>query len=399
MARETYDWSTDYSDEQSAGSSTFTSGSGDTVDIEVSQPDPGNDYTQNGSGFETRMQGGTTDGHFVMEVNHSDNTDTVSTVIDFSNNTATASDSVTDPSFTLFDLDSPANANYQDQVTILAYDADGNLLAVTLTPVDSSVVSVSGSTATAILGAGSGGSMGGNVMDSSTEGNVAVSISGDVSQIVIVYSNGPSADSNPIQQQIGFGDLSFDLEPAVICFVRGSRILTTKGEVAVEDLKVGDLIATADHGACPLRWVGNKRVSGRGNLAPVRFETDAIGNKRPLFLSPQHRVVMSGWMAEYYAGYNEVLATARHLINGKNIRQIEMNEVEYYHLMFDRHEVIFAENAACESLFISEMSLRGMGPDGRHEIDTLFPELLTNPQLFGHTVRPCLREYEARFVA
>ncbi len=399
MARETYDWSTDYSDEQSAGTSTYTSGSGDTVEITVSQPDPGGDYTQNGSGFETRMQGGTTDGHFVMEVNHSNNTDTVSTTIDFRNNSATASDSVTDPSFTLLDLDSPSNAGYQDQVTILAYDASGNLLPVTLTPVNSSVVSVSGSTATAILGAGSGGSMGGNVMDSSTEGNVAVSISGDVSQIVIVYSNGSLADSNPIQQQIGFGDLSFDLQPTAICFARGSRILTAEREVAVEDLKIGDMIATADHGLCPLRWVGKRSISGRGRLAPVRFETNAIGNKRPLLLSPQHRIVLSGWKAEYYAGASEVLATAKHLINGKDIRQVEVDEIEYHHLMFDRHEVIFAEGAACESLFVSEMSLKGMGPEGRSEIETLFPGITNNPNRFGSTARLCLRNYETRFVA
>ena len=197
MAVETYDWSTSYTDEQSGGTTTFTSTSGDTLNVTVSQPDPLGRYVNNGDGFETDTQGGQSSGHLQMEVDYSSNTTTTSTVIDFANNTATGEDSVSDLSFTLYDLDSPASGNYQDQVTIYAYDANGNLLPVTLTAVDSGVVSVSGSTATAILGAGTGGSQPGNVDASSTEGNVQVQISGDVSQLVIVYGDGPSAKSNP----------------------------------------------------------------------------------------------------------------------------------------------------------------------------------------------------------
>ena len=132
-------------------------------------------------------QGGLTGGQFEMFANFSNRSQTVSTTIDFANDTASASNSVSNLTFTLTDLDSPNNGGYQDQITILAYDINGNLLPVTLTAADSSVVSVTGSTATAIVGGGSSSS--GNVNASSGEGNLQVSVTGDVAQLVIVYGN------------------------------------------------------------------------------------------------------------------------------------------------------------------------------------------------------------------
>lgn len=397
MVQETYDWSTAYSDEDDGTTTTFTSGSGDTVDISVSQPDPGGYYSDGGDGFETGTQGGDSSGHFVMGTDQSTNIATNTTTIDFSSNSATGADSVTDPSFTLYDLDSPTSASYQDQVTILAYDSDGNLLPVTLTATDPSVVDIDGSTATAILGAG--GNDRGNVDSSSSEGNVEVSITGDVSQIVIVYGNGSLSDSDPAYQHIGISDLTFDLQTAVIFFTRGTRILTSKGEVPIEDLAPGDLVMTADRGMQPLRWLGVARISGKGKTAPVRFAAGTIGNQQELLVSPQHRVMLSGWKPDMISGHDEVLVTAKHLVNGNDIIQTELDEVEYYHLMFDHHEIVFAEGAPCESLFISRMSLKGMSQDERDEISLLFPDLYNNPKLFGDTARPCLREFETRLVA
>ena len=399
MAVETYDWSTGYTDEQSGGTTTFTSASGDTLNITVSQPDPYGRYVNNGDGYEADTQGGQTSGHFQMEVDYASNATTTSTTIDFASNTATGEDSVSDLSFTLYDLDSPASGNYQDQVTIYAYDAGGNLLPVTLTATDPSVVSVSGSTATAILGAGTGGSQPGNVDATSTEGNVQVQISGDVAQLVIVYGDGPSAKANPTSQQIGIGDMSFSMTPAAICFARGTMILTPDGEKPVEDLTIGDLVMTADAGAQPLQWIGQKTVNGNKMLAPIRFTKGSIGNARDLLLSPQHRVVLDDWRVEYYTGHTETLVPAKSMVNGTTIRVEPVDSVEYFHLMLNRHEILFANGSACESLFLSQETLRGMGPEGRLEIRTLFPEIYHAPRLFGKTARPCLKQHEIMMVA
>ncbi len=394
MAQETYDWSTDYSDEQSGTTTTFTSSTLETVDVTVSQPDPNGWYRTNRDGFETNStMGGDNTGYFEMGVNYPNASSTVTTTISFANNTESGADSVTDVSFTLYDIDSTSSASFQDQVTVLAFDVDGNPLTVTLTAVNSSVVTISGATATAVPGAGSGPS--GSVAASSTEGNVNVSISGEVASIQIVYGNGPSVQANPANQAIGFGDLSFDLVPPVVCFARGTRIRTMNGETPIEELRVGDLVVTADSGLQPLRWIGHRQVAAHSQLAPIRFEAGAIGNMRPLALSPKHRVLLSGWKAELLFGELEVLATAAHLVNGTSIVQAKQDVIEYFHIMFDAHQVVFAEGAPCESLFASDLSIGAVGSGAQGEIEAILGGAQQDYQMFGETARLCLKRHEA----
>ena len=198
---------------------------------------------------------------------------------------------------------------------------------------------------------------------------------------------------------IGISNLSFDMLPAGICFTRGTMIQTETSESPVEDLKIGDLVMTADNGPQSISWIGSRAIKGMGQLAPVRFAKNAIGNLRPLLVSPNHRMIVNGWRSELAFGCDEVLVAAKYLINHTTISQVQQDEVEYFYIMFDRHEVIFAEGAACESLFLSAASLKGMGLNGQEEIRTLFPELFKMPRLYGDTARLCLRDFEARLVA
>ena len=276
---------------------------------------------------------------------------------------------------------------------MLAFDEDGNALTVTLTAVNSSVVTISGATATAVPGAGSGPS--GSVAASSTEGNVNVSISGEVASIQIIYGNGPLSQADPANQAIGFSDLTFDLVPPVVCFARGTRIRTVNGETPIEALRVGDMVVTVDNGLQPVRWIGHRRVAAHNQLAPIRFETGAIGNTRPLALSPKHRVLLSGWKAELLFGELEVLATASHLINGRTIVQAKQDEVDYFHVMFDAHQVIYAEGAPCESLFATDRSIGSVGSDAQREIAAIFGTAAEDYQMFGDTARLCLKRHEA----
>ena len=51
--------------------------------------------------------------------------------------------------------------------------------------------------------------------------------------------------------------------------------------------------------------------------------------------------------------------------------------VEYFHLLFDRHEVIVANGAETESLYTGPEALKLVSQAARAEILTLFPELAT----------------------
>ncbi|MGD9916433.1 MAG: Hint domain-containing protein [Paenirhodobacter sp.] len=143
------------------------------------------------------------------------------------------------------------------------------------------------------------------------------------------------------------------------CFVAGTRILTPAGERPVEWLRPGDEVVTQDAGARPILWVGSRSVAGTGAGAPVRFAPGAVGNRRALLVSQQHRMLVTGWQAELHCGASEVLVAAKHLVNGTTIRLMPCATVSYHHLMLDAHHLLTAEGAASESFFPGDTILEG----------------------------------------
>ncbi|MGB5559992.1 MAG: Hint domain-containing protein [Paracoccaceae bacterium] len=160
------------------------------------------------------------------------------------------------------------------------------------------------------------------------------------------------------------------------CFAAGTRIATVRGEVAVEDLRVGDVVQTMDSGLRPIRWIGRRAMRGTGDFAPIRFKAGAVGNVRDLVVSPMHRVLVRGWRAELYFGDTEVLVPAKHLVDGDQVVIDPVAEVEYFHILFDQHEVIFSDGAPTESFYPGEQILRG-DAEVRQELEALFPELFS----------------------
>jgi hypothetical protein len=162
--------------------------------------------------------------------------------------------------------------------------------------------------------------------------------------------------------------------PPIPCFVAGTLIFTAEGARPVESLQPGDLILTRDSGMRPLRWIGKVTVDGRGRFAPVRFMAGSYGNTRPLLVSPNHRMLVTGWRAEIHFGDREILVPAKALLNGDTVCVQPCDQVTYVHLLMDRHEVIFAEGAATETLHPGDYLMAGASSTSA-EILELFPEL------------------------
>ena len=207
---------------------------------------------------------------------------------------------------------------------------------------------------------------------------------------------GPGFDP-PRDQQFAFNNFPSD-PPAFPCFAAGTLIDTADGPRAVETLRPGDQVRTADHGFQPLRWIGQRRVSGRGKLAPILIKAGALDNSRDLLVSPHHRMLVRGWQAEMYFGDPEVLVAAKHLINHSTILPCPMAQVTYVHLAFDRHEVIFAEGCPSESLHLASEALATLDHDALAELESIFPEL-DWPRPRRETARACLRAWEGALVA
>ncbi len=135
-------------------------------------------------------------------------------------------------------------------------------------------------------------------------------------------------------------------ETSVPCLAAGTRVTTAHGDVCVEDLIVGDVLATVSGETLPIVWIGKRRVSCRqhpspDSVSPVRVARDAFAPNRPnrtLMLSPDHAVFVDG-----------VLIPVRYLINDLTITQAAVDEVTYYHVELSRHHVLLAEGLPVES--------------------------------------------------
>jgi hypothetical protein len=168
------------------------------------------------------------------------------------------------------------------------------------------------------------------------------------------------------------------------CFARGTLIQTESGSIPVEALRVGMKVTTRDNGAQEVRWIGSRVLGGRSlaahpNLRPVRISAGALGMglpERDLVVSPQHRVLVRSRIAQKMFGCAEVLVAAKQLlqIEGIDIAQ-DIDSVEYFHILFDRHEIVLSEGAETESLFTGKEALQSIGASAREEIFAIFPEL------------------------
>jgi hypothetical protein len=155
---------------------------------------------------------------------------------------------------------------------------------------------------------------------------------------------GLSAD----QQGAGLiqADAAVKLALEAACYAAGTAIATERGEVMVQQLRLGDRVRLAGGGTAPVVWLGHRGVECRRHprpwdVWPVRVRAGAFGERQPqrdLILSPDHAVFTGG-----------VLIPVRYLINGATVVQEKAASVEYWHVELDRHNVILAEGLPCES--------------------------------------------------
>lgn len=151
------------------------------------------------------------------------------------------------------------------------------------------------------------------------------------------------------------------------CFLRGTSIKTTVGEVCIEDLRIGDDVETMRGKAATVRWIGRQvykrnSPSWAASVMPIRISRQAFDQQTPhadLYVSPNHALYIDG-----------VLIRAKDLVNGLSIAPslpADREIIEYFHIVLDTHEVIFAEGAPAETFLLR---------DSNHESFTNFAEYM-----------------------
>ncbi|AXX97396.1 Hint domain-containing protein [Profundibacter amoris] len=166
-----------------------------------------------------------------------------------------------------------------------------------------------------------------------------------------------------------------------ICFTQGTSFETPDGPRRIEQLRPGDLLITKDNGRQPIRWIWARhcpaeKMRDTPALAPVRIAKGALGSGLPdrdLVVSRHHRLMICSKIAKRMYGKPEVLAPAKDLtvIEGIDIATVT-GGITYYHILMGSHEILFAEGAPAESLYLGTQTLHAIEPAARAELRLIF---------------------------
>lgn len=202
-----------------------------------------------------------------------------------------------------------------------------------------------------------------------------------------------------VQSSTGETAVGFIIVDTVPCFVAGTMIRTEQGEVPVERLEVGQKVLTRDAGAQPVRWIGRRRMAAEGEMAPVEIKAGTFGDHGQLCVSPLHRVLIENAQAELLFGTHEVLVAARDLVDGKRVRVQSGGQVEYVHILFDDHQVVWSNGLQSESFLPGPQTTHCFEKERIAEICAIFPGL--DPATgagYGPAARPALKRFEAKLL-
>jgi len=176
-----------------------------------------------------------------------------------------------------------------------------------------------------------------------------------------------------------------------VSFAAGTLITRPGGMPdPIETLRPGDLVLTRDHGAQPIRWIGKATFRAAGSFAPVVISAGTLGNLGDLAVSPHHRIFLYQRHGRSLGGTPEVLVQAKHLVEGDRVWRREGGFVDYYSLVFDRHEIIFAEGIPVESLMVNEDTVRLLPDDLAEDLRARFPGLRQSQHFASEASRAAL---------
>ncbi|WP_299557899.1 Hint domain-containing protein [uncultured Sulfitobacter sp.] len=174
------------------------------------------------------------------------------------------------------------------------------------------------------------------------------------------YDNNFNSSKEP---QFYTEDMDASYDHRYICFASATRLKTPLGPRTVDTLRAGDLVSTKDSGDLAILWAGQRFCSATGKNAPVVFERGTIGNSAPLRVSQQHRMLIKSPLAQYYFGHDEVFVPAKACVNDHDIRIVPTSRIKYVHVLLEQHHVVWAEGAACESLYLGDETGHSLGGD------------------------------------
>jgi hypothetical protein len=221
----------------------------------------------------------------------------------------------------------------------------------------------------------------------------------DGTQVILLADNGANAvnavSSSITSITLGTFDTTFDnrydqdnfnniITNNVVCFCDNTLIQTPGGERLIAELAAGDEVVAAESGVQKIVWIGRRALTTAELVAsphfkPVRIPAGALGLNTPrtdLFVSPQHRMLLVSKTAKRMFGETEIFVPAIKLVGTNGIEQASsVGPVTYAHILFDTHQIVFANGAPAESLYLGRQALQALSDEASGEVFEIFPTL------------------------
>ena len=161
--------------------------------------------------------------------------------------------------------------------------------------------------------------------------------------------DGGTVNTTETNAGINQGAGSLIITPNAVCFANGTLIQTARGDILVEALAVGDMVITSSGAHRPIRWLGHRTIdclahTRQNEVLPIRISSHAFGKNKPmqdLYVSPGHSICVDL--------LGEVLVPAGALINGSTVVQVDVDQITYWHVELDSHDIVIANGLPAES--------------------------------------------------
>jgi hypothetical protein len=185
-----------------------------------------------------------------------------------------------------------------------------------------------------------------------------VNDNGDFQIFFTTSADGTIANMRAIQNgALRIGNLDTTPPPDPVCLCAGTFVLTPSGNRLVESLQAGDHVLNDVGQPRQILWIGHSNLSlahliANEQLRPVRISAGAFGSNLPdrdLFVSPQHRVVVEGALADLLFAEARVLVAAKHLVGAFAEQVAPKAGVVYYHVLLEDHELLVTNGLVTES--------------------------------------------------
>ncbi|WP_208349723.1 Hint domain-containing protein [Pseudaestuariivita rosea] len=164
-----------------------------------------------------------------------------------------------------------------------------------------------------------------------------------------------------------------------------SEIRTPCGPRRISCIRPGDLIITRDNGLQPVRMVWSYHLHDvlqpSKPRSPVCLKTRAVGPMmpmKPLILAPDHKVLVPSYLVASADDADQACFLAASGLAGSNaLAYYDANGQagEFFNLVFDHHEIIFANGLPVESFRPTVEALSCVDETARAEITARFPAL------------------------